>query len=112
MQGADEAIFVLAPILLLLSQDPLLFRGLTERRRYFPPELCASAYLTVAAVSTALAKYNAAAERSPFVVDDAKFGAWFLAKNLGLLVATLPNHASFLQVPRSYQMQSRGYPFP
>lgn len=98
MQGADEAIFVLAPILLLLSQDPLLFRGLTERRRYFPPVLCASAYLTIAAVSTVLVKFNAAAERSPFVVDDAKFGTWFLAKNLGLLIATLPNHASFLQV--------------
>ena len=98
MQGADEAIFVLAPILLLLNQDPLLFRGLTNRRRYFPPVFCASAYLSVAAVTTALAQHSAFAERSPFVVDDAQFGTWFLVKNLGLLAATLPNHVFFLQV--------------
>ena len=29
-------IFVVVPILLLLSQDPLLFRDLAEKRRYFP----------------------------------------------------------------------------
>ena len=98
MQGADEAIFVLAPILLLLNQDPLLFRGLTERRRYLPLVLCASAYLSAAAASQVLAKHSAFAERSPFIVDDAKFGTWFLVKNLGLLAATLPNHAFFLRV--------------
>lgn len=80
VQGADEAVFVLAPILLLLNQDPLLFRGLTERRRYFPPVFCASAYLVIAGVSTMLAQYSAFSERSPFVVDDAKFGSWFLVK--------------------------------
>ena len=36
VQGADAVIFALAPILLLLSQDPLLLWGLHERRRYFP----------------------------------------------------------------------------
>jgi hypothetical protein len=89
---------VLAPILLLLNQDPLLFRGLSERRRYFPPVLCTGAYLSVATVSQVLAKYNAFAERSPFLVDDAKFGTWFLVKNLGLLALTLPNHVFFLMV--------------
>ena len=34
--GKDVGIFVVVPILLLLSQDPLLFRDLAEKRRYFP----------------------------------------------------------------------------
>ncbi|KAJ9524251.1 hypothetical protein QJQ45_008427 [Haematococcus lacustris] len=35
--GAPGAVFMLAPVLLLLHQDPLLLPGLTEARRYAPP---------------------------------------------------------------------------
>ena len=44
LQGSDLAVFLLAPILLLLSQDPLL-SALTSRRRYFPMALAISSYL-------------------------------------------------------------------
>ncbi len=101
-QGADEAILVLAPVLLLLNQDPLLFRGLTDARRYFPPVFAAAAYLAGAAALTALGKYRAMTERPPFgtavTADSASFGFWFLAKNVALLLLTLPNHVIFLQV--------------
>ena len=49
--GSPEAIFMLAPLLLLLSQDPLLLTGLEDRLRYFPPALALTAYLTVTAVA-------------------------------------------------------------
>ncbi len=42
---------MLAPILLLLSQDPLLFTGLEERMRYFPPVLAVTGYLTMTAIA-------------------------------------------------------------
>ncbi len=41
---------MLAPLLLLLSQDPLLLRHLGERQRYFPPVLAGTAYLTASAL--------------------------------------------------------------
>ena len=44
-QGADAAILVLAPILLLLGQDRLLCAGLSVRRRYFPPAAACVAFL-------------------------------------------------------------------
>lgn len=48
--GSPEAIFMLAPLLLLLSQDPLLLTGLEDRMRYFPPVLAVTAFLTTTAV--------------------------------------------------------------
>jgi hypothetical protein len=45
--GADVAIFVLAPSLLLLNQDPLILWGLGDRQRYFPPVAAISCYLFV-----------------------------------------------------------------
>lgn len=41
---------MLAPLLLLLSQDPLLLTGLEDRMRYFPPVLAITAFLTTTAV--------------------------------------------------------------
>lgn len=40
---------MLAPLLLMLSQDPLLLRQLGERQRYLPPVAAFSCYLTVTA---------------------------------------------------------------
>lgn len=45
--GSPEAVFMLAPLLLLLSADPLLLPGLAERKRYFPPAAAISSYLLV-----------------------------------------------------------------
>lgn len=47
--GAPEAIFMLAPLLLLLSQDPVILPSLLNQQRYFPPVLVACAYLVVTA---------------------------------------------------------------
>lgn len=46
--GSDLAVPILAPVLLLLSQDGLLLADLTQRRRYAPPAMAVSGYLAVA----------------------------------------------------------------
>ena len=99
LQAADEAILVLAPMLLLMNQDPLVFRSLTDRRRYAPLVLGLTACLTFSAVTGAFQKAGTAAERSPFVVEQRQpSGIWLLIKNLALLALALPNHILFLRV--------------
>lgn len=44
-EGRDEAVFALAPTLLLLHQDSVFLRQLEDKRRYFIPCLAAAAYL-------------------------------------------------------------------
>lgn len=39
---------MVSPLLLMLSQDPLLLRHLGERQRYVPPVLAFSGYLAIA----------------------------------------------------------------
>ncbi|CAK0743676.1 hypothetical protein CVIRNUC_001488 [Coccomyxa viridis] len=97
-EAADEAILVLAPMLLLMNQDPLVFRSLTVRRRYAPLVLGLTACLTFSAVTGAFQKAGTAAERSPFVVEQRQpSGMWLLIKNLALLALALPNHILFLR---------------
>jgi len=36
-QGSDTSVFALAPILLLLHEDTILFQSLTGSQRYAPP---------------------------------------------------------------------------
>lgn len=50
-EGRDEAILALAPLLLLLTQDPMLCPYLTTRRRYFPPLVATLLYLSASSVS-------------------------------------------------------------
>ena len=45
--GAPEPLLLLTPLLLMLSQDPLLMRHLGERQRYLPPVLAFSGYLAI-----------------------------------------------------------------
>jgi len=47
--GAPEAVFMLSPVLLMLSQDPLLCWGVASRQRYAPPVLAAAGYLALRA---------------------------------------------------------------
>ncbi|MEW5297524.1 MAG: hypothetical protein WDW36_000729 [Sanguina aurantia] len=51
--ATPEAIFMLAPLLLLLSQDPVILPMLGEQQRYFPSGLALVAYLTLTAVMQA-----------------------------------------------------------
>ena len=99
VQAADEAILVLVPMLLLLNQDPLVFSGLTERRRYAPLMLAVTTCLIFSSVSGALQRASAGAVRSPFVMEQGQAsGTWLLTKNLALLALAVPIHILFLRV--------------
>ena len=41
---------MLAPLLLMLSQDPLMLPDLEDKQRYFPPTFAISAYLVVSSL--------------------------------------------------------------
>ena len=56
-EGQDEAILMLAPLLLLLNQDPYLLPMLDDRRRYFPPYVALVVYLTSSAFRAATSAY-------------------------------------------------------
>ena len=108
VQAADEAILVLVPMLLLLNQDPLVFSGLTEKRRYAPLVLAVTTCLVFSAVSGALQRASTGEARSPFVMEQRQAsGTWLLTKNLVLLALAVPIHALFLRVRPSALRQIR-----
>ena len=99
VQAADEALLVLVPMLLLLNRDPLVFSGLTEKRRYAPLVLALTTCLVVSALSGAFQRASAGAVRSPFVMEQRQAsGTWLLTKNMVLLVLAVPVHILFLRV--------------
>nr|VDD19097.1 unnamed protein product [Brassica oleracea] len=99
--GSSQAIFFLAPILLLLNQDSDLLSGFGEKQRYFPVILAISTYLALSSLYT--------------VWEEVWFGGntgwgieiggreWFFAvKNLALLILTAPGHIIFNRYVWSY----------
>ena len=91
----DEAIFLLAPSLLLLSRDPLLLPGLTASRRYAPCSLAVSVYL----LASGLASVVHATYLQPHALATAhKQTPFFLLLNMACLAAVVPVHLGFLQV--------------
>ncbi|KAA6419880.1 MAG: hypothetical protein FRX49_10243, partial [Trebouxia sp. A1-2] len=94
-QGApDEAIFLLAPSLLLLNQDPLLMRGLKPLRRYAPCSLTVTLYLVV---SSLVSVVHATWLQPRALVLAHKQTPFYLLLNLACLAAVLPTHLAFLQ---------------
>eukprot|EP00884_Botryococcus_braunii_P004655 jgi/Botrbrau1/14190/Bobra.182_3s0123.1 len=93
-EGSNEAIFVLAPLLLLLNQDPVLLRGLGDRQRYAPPIAAIAIYLSVTA---ALELYRRRFVGSLSLFNAHEKTAFFFLKNLAALVLTLPNHVNFVR---------------
>ncbi|KAG2493679.1 hypothetical protein HYH03_008193 [Edaphochlamys debaryana] len=92
--GVPEGIFMLAPILLLLSQDPIILPGLTERQRYCPPMGAISLYLLASGVIQAITDIltpNGPAAQAGLPP------ALYLAKELGLAALAVPHHVLFLQ---------------
>lgn len=83
--GEPEAALLLAPLLLLLSPDPLLLRCLGEQQRYFPPVFAVSVYLTGLSISNTIGWGLRLADAS------------FWALETGLLIIALPMHGVFLQ---------------
>lgn len=86
-------ILVIAPLLLLLSQDPVLMRGLTEARRYFPPVALASVYLAASVVYQLADGYSSGGQ-ALMSMDAASFG--YLTKNAVCLLACLPSQWELL----------------
>ncbi|KAJ8759383.1 hypothetical protein K2173_006903 [Erythroxylum novogranatense] len=91
--GSNQAIFFLAPILLLLNQDSDFVAGFGDKQRYFPVTVAISAYLVLTALYS--------------IWEDVWHGNvgwglevggpdWFFAvKNLALLILTFPSHILF-----------------
>ncbi len=99
-QGApDEAIFLLAPSLLLLNRDPLLMPGLKPSRRYAPCSLTVTLYLVV---SSLVSVVHATWLQPRALVLAHKQTPFYLLLNLACLAAVLPTHLAFLQVCPSH----------
>jgi hypothetical protein len=81
-EGRDEAVLMLAPLLLLLNQDPYLLPMLDERRRYFPPYVALVLYLMASAFRAA----SGALVRHTAVEAVAAFAS---------IACALPNHLLF-----------------
>ncbi|KAM7269248.1 hypothetical protein ACFE04_024745 [Oxalis oulophora] len=106
--GSNQAIFFLAPILLLLNQDTDFIAGFGDKQRYFPVTVAISGYL----ITTTL-----------YVIwedvwhGNAGWGMeiggpdWFFAvKNLALLILTFPSHILFNRFVWSYSKQTDSTP--
>jgi len=96
--GSESSIFVLAPILLLLSQDNGLFRKLTDEHRYFPLVLVSVGFLILSAVfplllRDPLQRHHLIPRSTGPRPETASTLA--LMKNLGLLLVTVPAHFLF-----------------
>ncbi|KAJ0243426.1 No exine formation 1 [Hirschfeldia incana] len=103
--GSSQAIFFLAPILLLLNQDSDLLSGFGDKQRYFPVTLAISTYLALSSLYV--------------VWEEVWFGGntgwgveiggreWFFAvKNLALLILTSPGHIIFNRYVWSYSTKN------
>ncbi|GAV80798.1 hypothetical protein CFOL_v3_24258 [Cephalotus follicularis] len=103
--GSNQAIFFLAPILLLLNQDSDFVAGFGDKQRYFPVTVAISAYLVLTTLYT--------------IWEDVWHGNsgwglevggpdWFFAvKNLALLILTFPSHILFNRFVWSYSKQTQ-----
>nr|ASU91613.1 no exine formation 1 [Tapiscia sinensis] len=106
--GSNQAIFFLAPILLLLNQDSDFVAGFGDKQRYFPVSVAISAYLVLTAIYS--------------IWEDVWHGNagwgleiggpdWFFAvKNLALLILTFPSHILFNRFVWSYTKHTDSTP--
>lgn len=88
--GNHWGVLLLAPILLLLCQDPILCWRLTDQRRYFPPVLAAFLLLGISIL------WELQAEVGRFGGALGTEG-WYLLRNGGGLLACLPMQIEFLR---------------
>jgi hypothetical protein len=106
--GSNQAIFFLAPILLLLNQDSDFVAGFGDKQRYFPVTVAISAYLVLTSLYS--------------IWEDTWHGNtgwgieiggpdWFFAvKNLAILILTFPSHILFNWFVWSYTKQTNSSP--
>ncbi|KAI3942997.1 hypothetical protein MKW98_005509 [Papaver atlanticum] len=101
--GSDRAIFLLAPILLLLNQDSDLVAGFKDRQRYFPVTVVISVYLVVTAVYRI---WEEVWHGNAWWGLEIGGPDWFFAvKNTALLILTFPSHILFNQFVWSHTKQ-------
>ena len=92
-QGADEAIFALATILLLLARDPVLLPGLSEARRYAPYAAAVGCYLGASAVGQMLSGASTRTVQQAW---------WARLGDAAALLLAAPQHYLFPQVTCSH----------
>ncbi|KMS99436.1 hypothetical protein BVRB_2g045560 [Beta vulgaris subsp. vulgaris] len=101
--GSNRAIFLLAPILLLLNQDSDFVAGFGDKQRYFPVVVVISSYLVLTALHSIWEEvwHGNAGWGLEIGGPD-----WFFSvKNVALLILTFPSHILFNQFVWSYAKQ-------
>uniref|UniRef100_A0A7S0HD59 Uncharacterized protein n=1 Tax=Hanusia phi TaxID=3032 RepID=A0A7S0HD59_9CRYP len=98
MNGNPASVFVLAPLLLLLSQDNGLFRSLSDKQRYFPVVAVSLAFLVSSAMFELLLRgfleKHHLIHRSKSIRMELT-STIAVAKNLAMLALTIPGHVMF-----------------
>ncbi|GAB2234255.1 hypothetical protein Drorol1_Dr00003500 [Drosera rotundifolia] len=104
--GSNRAIFLLAPILLLLNQDSEFIAGFSDKQRYFPVTVVISVYLILMALHSI---WEEVWHGNPGWGLEIGGADWFFAvKNVALLILTFPSHVLFNQFVWGYTKQ-KGY---
>ncbi|KAF2288407.1 hypothetical protein GH714_007258 [Hevea brasiliensis] len=91
--GSNQAIFLLAPILLLLNQDTDFVAGFGDKQRYFPVAVAISAYLVLTALYSMWE--DVWHGNTGWGIDIGGPDWFFAVKNLALLILTFPSHILF-----------------
>ncbi|KAJ6388304.1 hypothetical protein OIU77_026806 [Salix suchowensis] len=91
--GSNQAIFFLAPILLLLNQDSDFVAGFGDKQRYFPVTVAISAHLVLTSL------YSIWEEiwhgNTGWGIEIGGPDWFFAVKNLAILILTFPSHILF-----------------
>ncbi|WPT14438.1 hypothetical protein PSENEW3_00000568 [Picochlorum sp. SENEW3] len=85
-EHASLMVPILCSILLLLSQDSFLLRGLADKRRYFPPYAAACGILTITAIGAVIREAFSIDEGISLDIDVAT-----LVFNVGAILLCLPS---------------------
>ncbi|XP_076956817.1 uncharacterized protein LOC143632121 isoform X2 [Bidens hawaiensis] len=106
--GSNRAIFLLAPILLLLNQDSDFVAGFGDKQRYFPVTVVISGYLILTSLFSIWEEIWQGNVGWGMQIGGAD---WFFAvKNMVMLVFTLPSHIMFNQFVWSYKKRNDSMP--
>ncbi|CAN0929158.1 hypothetical protein LINGRAHAP2_LOCUS36903 [Linum grandiflorum] len=102
--GSNQAIFFLAPILLLLNQDSDFVAGFGDKQRYFPVTVAISGYLVL---TTLYSIWEDVWHGNAGWSIEIGGPDWFFAvKNAALLILTFPSHILFNRFVWSYTKQA------
>ncbi|CAL1407826.1 unnamed protein product [Linum trigynum] len=102
--GSNQAIFFLAPILLLLNQDSDFVAGFGDKQRYFPVTVAISGYLVL---TTLFSIWEDVWHGNGGWSIEIGGPDWFFAvKNLALLILTFPSHILFNRFVWSFTKQA------